>query len=148
MEKLKIDQGGWVVLCDGRKAIILVNVGDRTYPNLRAAESCEHADSPTHNQGTDAPGRVYSSVGPARSTVEQTDWHDQAERDFLHGIANRLDRAVQEGETKALIIVAPPRALGMLREVFTDRVRQAVREEIDKDLMRLPIYEIEKRLFT
>jgi protein required for attachment to host cells len=39
MSKLKIDQGEWVVVCDGRKALILENIGDHISPNLRTAET-------------------------------------------------------------------------------------------------------------
>ncbi len=52
------------------------------------------------------------------------------------------------GETKALIVVAPPRALGVLRQAYTASVRGAVRNEVDKDLVKMPVYEIEKRLFS
>jgi protein required for attachment to host cells len=80
--------------------------------------------------------------------VEQTDWHDEAERAFLHGLAAHLDTAVRAGETKALIIVAPPRALGMLRKAYTASIRGVLRQEIDKDLVKVPIYEIEKHLLS
>jgi len=148
MSKLKIDQGEWVVVCDGRKALILENIGDHISPNLRTAEVREHQDAMTHEQGTDSPGRVFASVGTARSAVEQTDWHDQAERQFLNELVTRLDLALRNGETKSLILVAPPRALGMLRQAYTAPVRGALREEIDKDLVKVPVYDIEKRLFS
>jgi protein required for attachment to host cells len=148
MSKLKIDQGEWVVVCDGRKALILENIGDKISPNLRTAEIREQPDIATRDLGTDSPGRVHASVGTARSSVEQTDWHDQAEREFLHGLAARLDTALRNGETKSLIVVAAPRALGMLRQSYTPSVRGAVRDEIDKDLVKVPVYEIEKRLFS
>ena len=69
--------------------------------------------------GTDAPGRAFSSVGAGRSAVEQTDWHAQEEDRFLHKLAARLDAAVNAGETKSLIMVAPPRALGVLRHAYS-----------------------------
>ena len=147
MSKMKIDQGEWVVVCDGRKALILENIGDQISPNLRTAEIREQPDVATRDLGTDSPGRVHASVGTARSSVEQTDWHDQAEREFLHGLAARLDTALRNGETKSLIVVAAPRALGMLRQSYTPSVRGAVRNEIDKDLVKVPVYDIEKRLF-
>jgi protein required for attachment to host cells len=148
VSKLKIDHGEWVVVCDGRKALILENIGDHISPNLRMVETREHADVSTHEQGTDSPGRVHSSVGTARSSVEQTDWHDEAERNFLHSLASHLDAAIKVGKTKALIIVAAPRALGMLRQAYTALIREALRKEVDKDLVKVPIYEIEKRLFS
>jgi len=38
MSKLKIGTGDWVVVCDGRKALILANQGDEKFPNLRRRE--------------------------------------------------------------------------------------------------------------
>jgi protein required for attachment to host cells len=148
MSNSKINGGDWVVICDGRKALILENIGDRKFPNLRMIETREQADPPTHKQGTDSPGRVHPSVGTARSSVEQTDWHDEAEREFLHGLVSRLDTAIKTGQTKHLFMVAPPRALGMLRQAYTGHVREALLQEVDKDLVRMPIYDIEKRLFS
>jgi protein required for attachment to host cells len=36
MPELKIDQGEWVVVCDGRKALVLENVGDDKFLNLKS----------------------------------------------------------------------------------------------------------------
>lgn len=147
MSKLRIDHGAWVVVCDGRKALILENAGDRMFPNLRTVEVLGHPDSPTNQQGTDSPGRMHSSVGTSRSSVEQTDWHDEAERDFLRGLAGHLDTTLRTRKTTDLIVVAAPRALGMLRQAYTASLRAALRGEIDQDLVKLPIHEIEKHLF-
>jgi protein required for attachment to host cells len=146
MARHNIDQGDWVVVCDGKKALLLENVGDAVFPNLKTKEVHEQNVPATHEQGTDAPGRAFSSVGTGRSAVEQTDWHEQSERSFLEDLAGRLDAAVTAGETKAMIIVAPPRALGWLRQAYSAHLRQAVRAEIDKDLVRMPVHEIEKHL--
>ena len=35
MAKLKLHPGEWVVVCDGAKALVLENVGDEKFPNLR-----------------------------------------------------------------------------------------------------------------
>ncbi len=78
--------------------------------------------------------------------MEQTDWHDQAERHFLEKLVARLDAAIRHGETKSLVIAAPPRALGILRPIYTLGVRRALRAEIDKDLVKFPIHEIEKHI--
>jgi protein required for attachment to host cells len=143
---LKIHSGDWVVVCDGAKALILENAGDAISPNLKTQEVHEQPDAKTSEQGTDAPGRSISSVGSRRSAMEQTDWHDQAEQQFLVDLAKRLDGAVTAGETKSLIVIAPPRALGVLRQAFSAAVRNAIRAEIDKDYVKMPVYEIEKHL--
>ena len=113
MAELLIRHGEWVVVCDGAKALILENAGDTKFPNLKTIKVLEQRDLPTHALGTDAPGRTRGSVGSARSAVEQSDWHDQSERTFLVHLAQQLDSAVTAGKAKSLIVVAPPRALGM-----------------------------------
>ena len=69
MQKLKIRQGDWVVVCDGAKALILENAGDATFPNLKTREVRAQADLPTREIGTDAPGRSLNSVGSGRSAT-------------------------------------------------------------------------------
>ena len=95
MAELKIDNGAWVVVCDGAKALVLENTGNRMTPNLTTKEVYEQSDARTRELGTDKPGRAFSSAGGVRSAVEQTDWHDQAEQKFLSKLAARLDKAVQ-----------------------------------------------------
>jgi len=146
MSDLLIHRGEWVVVCDGAKALVLENTGDAKFPNLKMVKVLEQEDLATHELGADAPGRVVSSVGSIRSAVEQTDWHDQAERAFLVNLVRELEAALATGKTKSLIIVAPPRALGMLRPVYSHKVRNAVRAEVDKDLVKHPVHEIEKHL--
>ena len=146
MAALLIRHGEWVVVCDGAKALVLKNDGDIRAPNLKTVQVFEQKDLATHVIGTDAPGRTFNSVGSARSAVEQTDWHDQAERAFLTQLAQHLEEALASGKTKSLIIVASPRALGMIRPAYSQAVKGAVRIEVDKDLVRMPVHEIEKRL--
>jgi len=146
MSNVLIRQGDWVVVCDGKKALVLENVGDTKVLNLKTREVYEHPDPKTHELGTDAPGRSFSSVGEGRSAMEQTDWHDQEEQRFLHKLAGHLDGEVKAGRAKSLVLVAAPRALGVLRQAYSPNLRNALRAEIDKDFVRLPLHEIEKRL--
>ena len=146
MAILKIHQGDWVVVCDGAKALILENAGDGMHPNLKTKEVHEQTDAKTQEQGTDAPGRSINSVGARRSAMEQTDWHQQDEDRFLTELSKRLNAAVLAGETKSLVLVAPPRALGVLRQAYSDGLRGAVRAEIDKDYVKMTVHEIEKAL--
>jgi protein required for attachment to host cells len=148
MTKMKINTGDWIVVCDGGKALILENRGDRMFPNLHTREVHEQPDLATRAQGSDAPGRVQQSNGSARSSIEQTDWHDESERSFLKTLADRLDVAVTTGETSAVTMVASPRALGMIRSDYSAAVRKALHGEIAKDLIKMPVYEIEKQLLA
>jgi len=147
MEKLKTAKGDWVVVCDGKKALILENVGDSMVPDLHTREVKEHPAPATRDQGSDVPGRAFASVGGARSAMDQTDWHRQGEDQFLRTLAGELDRAVTAGQTRHIVVVAPPRALGVLRQAYAGHVRSAIRAEVAHDYIKLPVDEIEKRLF-
>jgi protein required for attachment to host cells len=146
MAKVKIEQGDWVVVCDGKKALILENAGDEKFPNLKTLEAYEHPDAKSREIGTDAPGRSVGSVGPGCSAMEPTDWHDQEERRFLHNLSGRLNAELNAGRMESLIIIAPPRALGVLRQSYSQNLKGALRAEIDKDLVKLPVHEIERHL--
>ena len=146
MSKVKLLPGEWVVVCDGAKALVLENVGDEMFPNLKTKEVYQQENPMTREQGTDAPGRSFSSVGSARASMEQTDWHEQGERRFLEKIAARIDAALQAGEAKSVVIAAPPKALGALRQFYSPGLRSALSAEIDKDLVKMPVHEIEKHL--
>ena len=155
MGQLKIRNGDWVVVCDGRKALLTVNGGDEQYLNLKVFEEHEAPAGPTRDIGSDRPGRVQQSVGGggatvghggSRSAVGQTDWHEQAERDFLRTVAERINRAAGAGEIKGLIVAAPPRALGVLKPLLSTAATAKLRGSLDKDYVKLPMDEIEKRL--
>jgi protein required for attachment to host cells len=146
MSGLLIRHGEWVVVCDGAKALVLENAGNIKSPNLKTIEVLGQKDLATRELGTDKPGRSFSSVGHGRSAVEQTDWHDQTEQTFLTHLAQHLDAAIASGKAKSLIVVASPRALGMLRPAYSHALKGAVRAEVDKDLVKQPVHEIAKQL--
>ena len=83
MLDMKFAQGDWILVCDGARALILENIGDEKFPNLRTREAFEEQHGSTRELGSDAPGRVHQSFGSARSAVEQTDYKSQSEADFL-----------------------------------------------------------------
>jgi protein required for attachment to host cells len=146
MASPRIHHGDWVVVCDGAKALVLQNVGDPGALNLQTREVYKQDDPKSSELGTDAPGRAMSSVGAGRSAMEETDLHDLAERDFLVKLAGRLDAATAQGNIAALVLVAPPRALGVLRETYSAPLRKALKGEIEKDYVNLPIDQIERHL--
>jgi protein required for attachment to host cells len=140
--------GSWIVICDGRKALVLENVGDLKFPHLRLKESYEQPSPATHDQGVSPPGRSHQSLGHNRSAVTQTDWHDEVEHEFLRQLAIRLDEAVVSGEASDIVLVAAPRALGMIRKSYSPAVERAIIREISKDLVKSPIGEIERHVFA
>jgi protein required for attachment to host cells len=146
MAKIGLINNLWVLVCDGRKALLFQNAGDRVYPKLETREMFEHDVPATRELGTDAPGRFFSPADGRRSSAEPTDLHAEEEHRFLVDLARHLDRYATEHGIKDLVIAAPPRALGILREKLPHHVRGLVRAEIDKDYVAMPAYEIEKHL--
>ncbi len=137
----------WVLVCDGQKALLFQNVGDRVYPKLETRETFAHPAPATREIGTDAPGRNFSSVADGRrGAMDQTDFHTLEEQRFLVSLARHLDRYAVEHGIRKLVIAAPPRALGTIREALTQNLKSIVRAELDKDYVAEPVYEIEKRL--
>ena len=146
MTRLRIPHDAVVFVGDGRKALFLRNEGDEKFPNLKVEHSFVDTNPLTHEQGSDKPGRTFSSIDSRRSSVGQTDWHELEEKNFARNVAAQLEKLVRERKVKALVIAAPPRTLAELRQVFHADVKGRIIAEVDKDLTKHPVYEIEKRL--
>jgi protein required for attachment to host cells len=146
MTKIHIPHDAIVFVGDGCKALFLRNDGDEKFPNLRTERVFLDHNPPTHEQGTDKPGRSFSSVGHGRSAVEQTDWHDLEQHRFARVVAEALEKLMRERHVKALVIAAPPRTLADLRQALHKDVKAGIIAEIDKDFTGQPVYEIEKHL--
>jgi len=147
MSKLRIPQGGFVFVGDGRKALFLRNAGDEKFPNLKIERVLTHANPPSHDQGTDRPSTTFARAGTSRHAgVATTDWHDLEEHKFAREVAGALEGVVRKNGAPALVIVAPARTLADLRKAFHDDVKKKIIAEIDKDLTKHPVYEIEKHL--
>jgi protein required for attachment to host cells len=147
MSKIDLDHDVWVLVSDARKALILHNAGDRVFPKLEVRETLEHPDPLSHELGTDKPGSTFSSAKDGRRAgTEPPDYQGQAEEAFLKAVAADIGRRVASGEIKKLIVVAPPRAMGLLRRDFSSAARAVIKAELEKDYVRQPVYEIERHL--
>ncbi|MDD2875922.1 MAG: host attachment family protein [Acidiphilium sp.] len=146
MEHPLIPTNSVVVVCDGAKALILRNDGDATQLSLSVVDAATAPEPATRDLGTERPGRVYQSVGMARSAVEETDFHSLAETVFLIKLGQRVDALVNDGAAKHIVLVAPPKSLGILRASLAPATRAAIAAEIPKDLAHLSIVEIERHL--
>lgn len=80
-------------------------------------------------------------VRPAHDTIQ-----NDSERQFLRHIAGRLNLAVEENAAGSLIVIAPPRGLGVLRDHLSPGAKARVVREIAKDIVRESVTEIDARL--
>jgi protein required for attachment to host cells len=73
MNNFKIPHNALVFVGDGRRALFLRNEGDAISPNLRTEKVFEEENPPTHEQGSDRPGRVGEAAlgGPQRCRTDR-----------------------------------------------------------------------------
>jgi protein required for attachment to host cells len=146
MTEVKVPWKSWVVVCDGAKALVMQNAGDTELMNLRVEETLTQPNQPDREIGADRPGRTHAASGMSLSAVEETDWHEQAEAEFLKKVSLKLDQLVHEKNAHRILLIAPPKALGTLRGYLSADVQAAISAELPKDYINLPVDQIERRL--
>lgn len=140
---MKLSNGAWVLILDGEKFLLLRNHGDEVNIDLRVVEHDEIDNPPTHDQGTQKPGRMPES-GVGRSAAEQTDWHALEKANFARDVAERLKNWALKKRFSELFVCADPKTLGNIRAEYHAEVSRRLVGEIDKDLTSVPVHEIEK----
>jgi protein required for attachment to host cells len=133
----------WILVADGARALLIRNEGSATRPKFALIRRYEQENPTTREQGTDRPGRTNDAT-THKSAMEPTDWHQIAEDRFVHEIAEVISTAFERHEFDALVIAAPPIALGEMRKALPDQIRDHVLTEINKDLTHLPLQDLEK----
>jgi protein required for attachment to host cells len=146
MSGIRLEHDIWVVVADGEKALFLRNEGDAEYPHLQVFREMHDDNPPTHEQGTDAPGRFNDGPNVHRSAVQETDWHRIEKERFAREIADRLYKMAHRGDYKKLVVVAPPLVLGEMRKEFHKEVSDRVSGEVAKTLTNHSVDEMEKIL--
>jgi protein required for attachment to host cells len=139
-----ISHNALVLIGDGQKALFLRNKGTAHKVRLEVEQILEQDNPATREQGTDRPGRSVSSVGSARSAVEEVDWHHIAKERFAGEIAEALYRHAHDNRFEKLVVIAPAKVLGNLRKAFHAAVTDRIVGEIPKELTSHPIPHIER----
>lgn len=135
-----IEPDGIIVVCDGSKALVLVNEGSAAIPNLVVHHKTEIENPPARDLGADRGGRGHSSATGRTTAFAPTDFHRAAEDAFVGALAEWLERRTS-GDAP-VILVAPPAALAVLRERISGALRSRILAEIDKTLTKHPVDEI------
>ena len=140
----------WVLVCDASRA--------RVFAARRSAEDGFHLrllrefENPAGRARvsdlvSDRPGRVrQSSTGATPSMAAQ---HDAAEVEsdrFAHDLGRHLEQGFDAHDFERVVLVAPPRFLGVLRQKLSDPVARAVRLSLDKDFTMLEERDLEQRM--
>ncbi len=117
-----------VVVADGRRARLLEQL---------------RIDGPLHDRPEWLSGlHEHHDHSPHSHIPHDGDQHDRAERAFIKDLAQRLEEVARKHPFDQVILVAPPRALGHLREALPATLAKKVigsnpHERVDATLITL-----------
>ncbi len=135
-----------VLVADGRKMLFFRNHGDENQIDLRTEAHDEREDAKDSDMKTDAPGTMKQSMGYGRPTMDETDFHQQEEDKWVKEAAGELKRRALRNDYSALAIIAPPKALGVLRKELHKEVERRIVLTLNKEMTDRPIPDIEELL--
>src|ERR1700755_928060 len=135
-----------VLVADGTKVLFLRNHGDENHIDLRTESHDARQDRKDRYFRTDAPGTVKQSFGFGHSTYEETDFQQQEEDRWVKDAAEELKKRALRGDFDALAIVAPPKALGVLKKCLHKEVERRVVWTVNQEMKGRPIPDIEALL--
>ncbi len=106
---------------------------------LQLVEEVDHPEGRARDGDidTDRPGRSFrkNSGDPRRAAMSRSESpHERIVASFARDLAHRLQRGRMQREFGRLVLVAPPRLLGLLRSSLDAPTQQLVVGSLDKDL--------------
>ena len=135
-----------VLVADGTKVLFLRNHGDQNQIDLRTESHDARKDRKDGEIKTDAPGATRQSFGSGRPTMEEPDFHQQEEDRWIKDAADELKKRALQNDFEALAVIAPPKALGVLKKSLHKEVQKRIVTTINKEMTDRPIPDIEELL--
>ncbi len=125
----------WILIANNGKARIVENDGPGK--GLYQPRGLAHT-SPGGADFDDQPGRAFSSVGEARSKMEQHQSGRLQSNAFASELVDELILSKRKKQFDRLIICAPPTMLGRVRALLPDDLKSDLIAELPKDLTGIP----------
>lgn len=118
----------WILVADAARAVTLsCGKNLRDLHELRRDEYAAR-DRPADRMGSVAFGSHQQSLEP-RSTPRE-----HSEMEFARSLVDTLERGRTDHAFKNLVLVAPPRMLGRLRECMGEPLKRTVMKEVTREL--------------
>ncbi|RRQ22894.1 host attachment protein [Thiohalobacter thiocyanaticus] len=139
----------WVIVAESSRAKIyeaetaaadLVEREDMVHPEGRLHERDLVSDRPGHDSGE-------AGSGP-HVLDEHTPAHIEEMHRFAREIAGRLEQGLNDKAYDRLVLVAPPKFLGALRDALPQGVAGLVAETLHKDLVQHSTEEVRQQVQT
>lgn len=139
-----VDGRTLVVVADGRKARVFEEPRRGGALHERPEWLADLEDfSP--GKGT-SPGRVYDRFGHASHGVTGQTPNDKGEHEFLVGLVDQVERIVRDHAIDDLIVIAAPKALGVLREALPKGLERKLKETDAHDRVAASVEDLHKAL--
>lgn len=140
------DGTAWMLVADGRRARVLVEQRRGSTLEEPAEWVMEISQEDLYDP-QDRPPRSFDRVGQGRHAMDGgRSLHEAEEEKFLKRVADRLGEAEKHRAFDHLVIAAPPRALGLLRNLLPPGAKARIRADLSKDLVDEPAAKLRERL--
>jgi protein required for attachment to host cells len=136
----------WIVAADASRARFLQVAGRE---RLVEVEDMLNPEGRLHNReiNTDAAGRFHGQDRPGgHSSDDENRTAEHYGELFAKRVGDYLDKARAEHRYDELVLVAPPKFLGMIRKKLGKEVEKLVSEEVPKDLSWFNARDLERYL--
>lgn len=140
----------WFIIADSEHALICRRDGQgveligKALPHIPYNKEQGNESIGRRMRRKGAPGDAQGTNRQGMSPSYQSERHEELL--FLQSLAVWLEEGLNKDAYEELVLVAAPRTLGELRQVLSERVRECVRQEIDKELVNLPEQDLKKKL--
>jgi protein required for attachment to host cells len=137
----------WILIADAGRARLFASRG-RNEP-WRAIGEFTHprSSAKVRDLMSDKSGRIQQRVGGSRSAADPRTPPKEVEAErFAHQLAAELHDGLERGACHRLLLVAPPRFLGLLRQAATPAVRAAITASVDHDWTQVAVRDLPARL--
>lgn len=143
---MRINADTLMVMADGQKAIFLKNTASKGGIKLERLCIMSLNTEPSRKLGRDRPGHSQIGSDSRRTSFEQPDYHQIVEDRFLGSVAKGITQFLKIGDFKDIMLIAEPRAIGILRSQMDEATKEFVRSEITKDYLKTKIPDLETYL--
>ncbi len=139
----------WVLVAHDAGARLFENAGPGK--GIELVEQIDHPDGRKRDREleSDRPGRSFgrNSGGSRRSAMSSPESaHERVIADFARSLTSRLQQARIAGDYERLVLVAPPKLLGLLRSTLDAPTEHCIVGSLDKDLAMSDEKELVKQL--
>lgn len=142
----EIPHNALVLVGDGRKVLILRNLGAQRRLKFETVRLFQHETPPNRELISDRPGRTVVSTNQAHNAYAEADWHHLEEARFVRAVEDALTRAIRAEPAVQIVIVLPPKSLGEFRAGMSPHLKPHVIGEVAKDLTKHTVADMERVL--